>query len=858
MGAGRGAAVAGERSRNPAPTVDERPRHAHVRKASDALRLAVAVALAAPGLALATLGSEAMAGAQADIVQAFGRLPGPLRSATVGLAQVVAGTAPVVLVAALVAGRRLRLLAMVAGAAALAAAATSLLGRTLIEEAQPAAWQAAVERESWLTGRAFPTSAYLSGAAAVVTVLGGWATRRWREALWVGVAVLAVVRVVSGTNLPLDLAVALCAGVAVGSAVLLAFGSPDSAPAGAAVADALVALGLPVAHLVELAPDVPAGTDATGGGARRYRATLGAGGDGPAKEGPGRDGREEGEPERDGSDGDGAVAGPAARPAGGPALTVTVRDGDDRDRDLLYRLWGFVRLRTPGDEQLVTTVRSLAEREAFLALWLRQAGAPVPAPVAVGPVGRSAALVARAEVSGPRLADLDPGTLAEPTLDAVWGVLAVLRRARIAHRSLDTRCFVVDGDGRPWLVDVGGGAEVGAPAALTDLDVAHLLAALGALVGPERAVGSCGRVLGAGALRAALPYVQVLALPLPLRLRLRGREGVVDGVRDAIVAATGAEPSELARLQRIRPATLLAIAGAALALVVLVPQLTTLEQAGRAMADADWIWLVPALAALPIVWVGATVSLLGALPRRLAFSPTYLAQLAAAFLNRMTPNGVGGLGVNLRYLQRSGFDTATAGAAMAFSSVGGGVANVVLLALFVIWAGQTDQPLFELPDKAVLLAVFAAVLAAVGVVTLVPAVRRAVGVKVGGLARRTLAELRAVLGDPLRLAMVLGGSLATPLAQILLLGLVLQAFGGGVAVPALGAVYVGGHAVGSAAPTPGGLGGVEAALIAGLTGVGVESGAATSAVLVFRLLTYWLVLLPGWLALRHLRRRAGI
>jgi undecaprenyl-diphosphatase len=145
-----------------------------------------------------------------------------------------------------------------------------------------------------------------------------------------------------------------------------------------------------------------------------------------------------------------------------------------------------------------------------------------------------------------------------------------------------------------------------------------------------------------------------------------------------------------------------------------------------------------------------------------------------------------------------------------------------------------------------------------GVLTLVPAVRRAIGVKVGGLARRTLGELRAVLADPVRLAMVLLGSLATPLGQILVLGLVLQAFGGGVAIPALGAVYVGGHAVGSAAPTPGGLGGVEAALIAGLTGVDVDPAVATSAVLVYRLLTYWLVLLPGWLALRHLRRNEGV
>jgi uncharacterized protein (TIRG00374 family) len=791
--------------------VHELPRPPHVRKVSDALRLVVALSLALPGLLLATLGSEAMAGAQADVVRAFGRLPSGVRSATVGIAQLVAVAAPAVLVAALAARRRVRLLAMVAGAAALAAAATALLGQTLIAESQPSAWQAAVERESWLTGRAFPTSAYLAGVAATVTVLGAWAVRRWRQALWVGVSVLALVRVVSGANLPLDLVVALCLGVGVGSAVLLALGSPDGAPTGHEVADALRAVGLPLDRLDEL------DRDGRTGGARRYLAEV----------------------------------------DGGEALTVTVRDGDDRDRDLLYRLWGVLRLRTPGDEQVVSTVKELAEREAFLALWLREAGAPVPAPAAIGRVRDSAALVARRRVGGQRLGDLAPDTIADGTLDAVWDVVAVLRRAHVAHRSLDVGSFEVDQAGRPWLVEVTG-AEVGAPAELADLDVAHLLVALGTLVGAERAVASCARALGEAPLRQALPYVQVLALPLPFRLRLRGREGVVAEVREAIVAATGAEPSELARLQRVRPATLLAIAGAVLALVVLLPQLTSLEQATRALGDADWAWLVPAVLAFPLLYVGATVSLLGALPRRVPFGRAYLAQLAAAFLNRVTPNGVGGLGLNLRFLQRSGFDTGTAGASMAFSSLGGGLANVILLAVFVTWAGQSDQQLFELPGRAVLLAAFAVVLALIGVLTLVPAVRRAVGVRVGGLARRTLAELRAVLADPVRLAMVLGGSLATPLGQILVLGLVLHAFGAGVAVPALGAVYVGGHAVGSAAPTPGGLGGVEAALIAGLTGVGVEGGVATSAVLVYRLLTYWLVLLPGWLALRHLRRHEGV
>jgi glycosyltransferase 2 family protein len=46
---------------------------------------------------------------------------------------------------------------------------------------------------------------------------------------------------------------------------------------------------------------------------------------------------------------------------------------------------------------------------------------------------------------------------------------------------------------------------------------------------------------------------------------------------------------------------------------------------------------------------------------------------------------------------------------------------------------------------------------------------------------------------------------------------------------------------------------MEAALVAGLTAVGAPTGPAVAGVLVFRLLTFWLPILPGWLACRALR-----
>jgi uncharacterized protein (TIRG00374 family) len=70
----------------------------------------------------------------------------------------------------------------------------------------------------------------------------------------------------------------------------------------------------------------------------------------------------------------------------------------------------------------------------------------------------------------------------------------------------------------------------------------------------------------------------------------------------------------------------------------------------------------------------------------------------------------------------------------------------------------------------------------------------------------------------------------------------------------IGFVYLTGSTLGSIIPTPGGIGAVEAALTAGLTASGVPGAVAVSAVLLFRLLTFWLPVPVGWAALHFLER----
>ncbi len=790
----------------------------------DLARGAAGVVVAASGVLLAALATDTLGGMQADIARAVGRLPAPARSAAIGLAQLAAVAAPVVVTLAALVRRRLRMLAGLTLAAALATTVTSVISHAFIDEAQPAAWQALVERESWIIGRAFPTSAYLAGALATVVVTVRWLGPRWARPLWTTLAGFVLVRIVSGANLPLDLVVAAGVGLAAGSVALLVVGSPDLSPDGRAVAAALRRHGLRVTSLTE--KEAPPGVT---------HAYLARTTDGPAVAGAA------------GEDSPG-VAEPAV-------IEVDLHSESDRDRDVVARLYQRIRTRTRTRTGTFASVERVAERAAFVALWLDQLGLRVGRPRAVAQVGEGAALVAHDPVPGRTLSER--GTdVSDDALASAWGALAALHDGRVAHGALDTDAVLVDDDGNAWLERLHA-AELDAPEGLLLVDRANLLVSTTLAVGAERAVAACRRGLGADGLVATLPYVQIPALPLTTRLRLRRRENTVGAIRAQAEALTGAAEVELVRLARVQLSTLLMLGGGVLALVVLLPQLTNFTDSARAIGDADWPWLLPVLAVMPLWYAATTVTFRAATPLRPPFGLSYLNQLAAATLNRVTPNGIGGLGTNIRFLQRSGYDTTEAAAVMALVSLTGGVGGAILIAVFLAWAGQTQES-FPWPDGAVLLVAAAAILGAIGLVVVIPALRRLVGDKIGPIVRQARSAITELLTDPRRCATMLGSSIGGSLLQLTCLWLVLEAFGASVGIAVMGAVLFGGKAVAGAAPTPGGLGAVEAALIGGLSGAGVDPAVATPAVLVFRLLTYWAVVVPGWFALRALRARHAL
>ena len=409
---GRSRATRGRRARPP-----RRRRHRRARRAErsrrrrstsgpspvqrwsalDLARGAVGLAIAALGILLAVTATDTLGGLQADLARSVGRLPAPARTATIGLAQVGAVVAPVVLARGrgrhppLADARRDRRRRPPRRRRHVAA-------RARRHRPGPAGVVAGAGRaRGWITGRAFPTSAYLAGAVAAVVVVVRWLGPRWSRTLWAAVAVLAVVRVVSGTNLPLDLVVAFGVGVAGGSAALLVVGSPDPSPPGAAVAAALRRVGVGLTALTE--HERPPGHPHVPGGRPRRR---------PRRR---RAQRRRPRPRR-----------------GRPALRTHPHPHG-------------------GEGELLVSVEEATERAAFMGLWLDRLGLRVAQPHAVARLATGAAVVAHDPVPGRPLSDGARTSTAGEMADA-WRAIAALHAGHVAHGALDLGAVAVDGDGR--------------------------------------------------------------------------------------------------------------------------------------------------------------------------------------------------------------------------------------------------------------------------------------------------------------------------------------------------------------------------------------------------------------------------
>ncbi len=292
---------------------------------------------------------------------------------------------------------------------------------------------------------------------------------------------------------------------------------------------------------------------------------------------------------------------------------------------------------------------------------------------------------------------------------------------------------------------------------------------------------------------------------------------------------------------------------AGVAIHLLLPRVGELRASVTALHHARPWWLVAALLAALLSFPASAVSFIGAAARPLPLGRSTLVELAASFLNRLTPAGLGRVGLLTRYLLVNGIDGVETAGVVSLNVAAGATVHVAAMVAAAAMVRPSMIDHVSLPDRWTDLLGVVAVLVALGLAMGVILLRR----RLQALRHRFVrlgAQVSAALRQPWSLLALLVGVAVVNAAMVLSLDLSLAAFGARPAFAIVALVYLAGSALASLAPTPGGLGAMEAAPVAGLTGLGVSTGPAVTGVLAFRLLSWWLPALLGGAAWAWLRR----
>ncbi|GAA2372703.1 lysylphosphatidylglycerol synthase domain-containing protein [Streptomyces cuspidosporus] len=332
-------------------------------------------------------------------------------------------------------------------------------------------------------------------------------------------------------------------------------------------------------------------------------------------------------------------------------------------------------------------------------------------------------------------------------------------------------------------------------------------------------------------------------------------EDLLSQIRRQVLLIRPQAPIEPVRLERIKPRTLVSFCAGAFAAYFLLSQFTHIKL-GTVVGEANWLWVVAALLFSALTYVAAALSLLGFVPEKVPFGRTVLAQVAASFVKLVAPAAVGGVALNARFLQRAGVRPGLAVASVGASQLFGLASHILLLLTFGYITGTERTPTLS-PSRTVIAGLLTAAVLAL-VVAAIPALRKFVSTRLRSLFAGVVPRMLDVLQRPRKLLAGIGGMLLLTGANVLCLDSSIRAFGGDMSYASIAVVFLAGNALGSAAPTPGGVGAVEAALIAGLTLAGLPYETAAPAVLLFRLMVFWLPVLPGWLAFTHLTRKEAL
>jgi len=287
----------------------------------------------------------------------------------------------------------------------------------------------------------------------------------------------------------------------------------------------------------------------------------------------------------------------------------------------------------------------------------------------------------------------------------------------------------------------------------------------------------------------------------------------------------------------------LLLGAAVVAGYVIIPQLKNFHTSFDTMRQSHLGWVGVALVAALATYLCAAGLYMLLATKRLRFWRTLTVQFAGNFSNRLLPAGIGALGVGFDFLRRQGHSKTTAISVLATNNVLGYVGHALLFALLVVLTRPELKPV-HLTHASL------RVILVVGLLTMIVivALLRTYGQRLTRAGKELTKLLRTYRQQPSRIIGALLCSMALTACYVLCLYACTQGIDLGLSFVTIFIVMTLGVLGGTVTPTPGGLGGAEAGIVAGLTLYGTTANEALAVALLYRLFTFWLPLVFGSVA----------
>jgi glycosyltransferase 2 family protein len=533
----------------------------------------------------------------------------------------------------------------------------------------------------------------------------------------------------------------------------------------------------------------------------------------------------------------------------GRPIEVRMANRDTRGSGLVQRLWQLIRLRQVVVGHVALSSRSQLEQLSLASLLSNDKGVLSPSLLLLNETPSETLVLVMAKPNGSALDDAPSFQSAT----ALFTALRTLHDAGIAHRDLRSSNLIVSGECAGFSsLDT---AVPGAGELVRRLDVTQLLTTLGRSVGPVDAVDAFRSGYKPKDEEAIVAILQPIALAPWGWAAMREARGCVAEVRTQLVGSDEAA-APVTRLERFRWRTVASAVALTVIAFLFIGQFSKVNLLG-ALQHTNLGWFFVALLGSAITYFAAAANLAAFVPKRLSLVRGFFVQLSTAYVGVALPPTVGHVAVNSRYLTRQNVDGSSIAAAVALSQIVNVVTTVPLLIIFGLLTGSGISR-FKIVPGADLLIGLGAIAVILGIVLLFPQTRARFTRQVWPHIRDVWPRLLSAISQPLRLAAGIGSNLLLTLGYLIAFLAALHALGAHPALLPAAIVYLAGNTVGSFAPTPGGLGAIEAVLTAGLTAIGVPAHEAIPAVLIFRIATFWLPIPAGWLSYVMLQRHGTL